>query len=1001
MTQLTPEEIRRGLVENRNSPYGAARNAHAETLSAAAEATGDRQLFRQSLDVLIEAYEYSAERARMVVPFARLLQEYDRDPGAFDAGQTHSLHWQFKWVAGLIVSSPDIPVETATRWLDDMERRYRLAGFGERAVRQAEFHLADATGDHARAERAITAWAAAPRDRMSDCHACEINTQGQFWVDQKQDEKAVEVWTPVLDGHDTCMEEPERTLAHALLPLLRLGRHDEARSCHLRGYRMARGNESLLRSIAEHIEFCALTGNESRGLEILAEHTAHLDRLAAPAARLGFAGGVLVLLRRLADLGHGDRPVVAHQGAMRTVDELYVLLHAEASEIAARFDVRNSNTHVSDEFRTRITREPLVDDLPLGVRVVPLAPTAAARVTPAAQNRPAAPAAPAEPFAELVERARAARRSGHPSVNALWKQVVARAEAGENLPGDTALPGDLLERRALTAARTGDPGAAALMMRATEVHTSAGEASRAAFTSLAVAGIATTRGAAPEEIRALLAEAERLAGSLDPAEPLRERRIAAAELHRIRIEAHLRPHAPDEAAAGPDADPAAGPDAELVAGLEEYVARYGRAGGGAPHDVADLVGEAETALARIAIRAGELERALALLASAAARQVGAGRPWDAVQPLSLQADVLAHLGEQDQAEAVARTALAHAAELTDAEELAAVRLTLADVLLRAEGRAEEAAGHALEAVHRLDRAGLGATDGARARQLLARAYAEADRIPEAVEVLHSALPDLLEEGEHEGVEARSTLARLLRGTGDFRGAAEQYLLAAETAKGWENQHAQAHFAQSAADALSSAGLDEEATAAYERAVELWDRLGDNPVGQVRCLRSLAWLGLNGTVDDAAAEGARALMEQALAVLDTAERPDHPQLRYERGQTWQQTAEVLRQRVEAADPLYGEDEPPAPLADGRRTELGDEAVLLWERAAAEYAVLGPDALDDRFRCLTAAGWLDHGRGRGEAGAARLAAFAEEFAEVPGEEAERLVRDAEQVRAALLR
>ncbi|MEU4356452.1 hypothetical protein [Streptomyces virginiae] len=83
--------------------------------------------------------------------------------------------------------------------------------------------------------------------------------------------------------------------ASSLLPLplpllLRPGRTDEARSHHLRGYRMACGNESLLPWVGKRIGFCVLTGNTSRGLGILAEHVAHVAPLANLDDRPSFHG---------------------------------------------------------------------------------------------------------------------------------------------------------------------------------------------------------------------------------------------------------------------------------------------------------------------------------------------------------------------------------------------------------------------------------------------------------------------------------------------------------------------------------------------------------------------------------------------------------------------------------------------------------------------------------------------------------------------------------------
>ncbi|MEU1075775.1 MULTISPECIES: tetratricopeptide repeat protein [unclassified Streptomyces] len=1008
MTALTPEEIRQALAENARTPYGAARNARAETLAAAAESSGDRELFRQALDRLIDAYEWSAERTKMVVPFARLLQEYDRDPAAFPVYEVHGLFWRFKWVAGRIVESPDIPLAAVEGWLVDMERRYRLAGYSERAVRQAEFHLADATGDEARMDRAAAGWTAAARDRMSDCHACEINTQGWYWARKGEDAKAIEIWAPVLSGEMSCMEEPHRVLAHSLLPLVRLGRLDEARSHHVRGYRMTRGNDSLLRSVGKHIEFCALTGNEPRGLEILAEYTTHLGPLTDVETQMEFAGGVLVLLRRLTDLGHGDRPAVPYRGTGHTVKELYERLFADATTIAARFDARNGSAHVSQRLAERIAQQPLVDVLPLGVRTagLPAAP-APAGVRPAAAPAQAAAATDTLDLATLVEHARTVRRQGRPSADALWARVAERVAAGEALP-DAATAADLLEFRATAAARAGSEQARELFARAADAQRAAGRPARAAYALLGVAAAAARSGAETVEIRNLLAVATEAARTLAETDPARARRVAAAELATLHIESYLRERETPE-------EDRRTRDAHLVVGLEEFVAAHGTGGcadADGDVDVADVVAEAELVLARMALMTGDLGRAEPLLASAAQRCLAAEHPWEAVEPLSLRARVLAARGDAEGAEALARAALAHAAELTDPEEHAAVRLTLAEILLRGPGAADEAAAHALEAVHWLDQAGLAATGGARARLLLARAYAEAERTAEAAEVLQSALPDLVEHGEQEAVEARRMLGELLRGLNDQRAAAEQYLLAAETAKGWENPRPQASLAHSAAEALAAAGLREEARSAYGRALELWRQAGDNPVGEVRVLRSLAWLAAEGAAGDDRYGQARALMEQALAVLEGSEEPES---RYERAQTWQQLAAVLEDSLEqdAQDEEYEDEDDHDDGQDGGGTSANaepdvtaeasaavrTEIVALLDRASTGYAGLGEDALREWFQCAARAAWTEQEMGRAHDGTARLTALIARLGQLEGPEAAELAAQAEQIRERL--
>ena len=170
-------------------------------------------------------------------------------------------------------------------------------------------------------------------------------------------------WAPLLDGQLKCAEEPHRVLAKSLLPLVRTGRADEARRAFLRGYPLAQAEVSLCAAVGGHIEFCALTGNEARGLEILAEHTAWLtDTQLDTADRLSFLAGVSVLLRRLAALGYGAVPA-----GLGTVAGTASVLEAELRDLCGRYDARNRSSSVSDRVAAQLAQEPLLERLPLGL----------------------------------------------------------------------------------------------------------------------------------------------------------------------------------------------------------------------------------------------------------------------------------------------------------------------------------------------------------------------------------------------------------------------------------------------------------------------------------------------------------------------------------------------------------------------------------------------------------------------------------------------------------
>ncbi len=335
----SPDAVMAALHENDSRPYGRTRTVTAEELVDAAEQFEDTGVRSMALLELMEAYEYDGERNKTPVVFARILKLWDKDPDGFGEWARHQVFWRFKWVAAALRENPDVPLTAIERWHTELRDRYRAAGFGLQPYYAERYHLACLTGTGV--QDAYELWAARPRSELSDCHACETRARARHHLDLGDDARALEVLAPVLSSRSTCELEPYHSQSVALLPLLRQGRPDEARSGHLTGYRFARGKSSMLGSVGRHIEFCALSGNEPRGLELLAENRDLFAVTGEAAARLDFLTGVEVLIAVLARAGHGELVVSGPAGTTWTVDTLLAHLRTEADALAARFDARN------------------------------------------------------------------------------------------------------------------------------------------------------------------------------------------------------------------------------------------------------------------------------------------------------------------------------------------------------------------------------------------------------------------------------------------------------------------------------------------------------------------------------------------------------------------------------------------------------------------------------------------------------------------------------------
>ncbi|MGI5373219.1 hypothetical protein ACQEV2_02920 [Streptomyces sp. CA-251387] len=479
------DELYQALQENDRRPYGRTRTVTAEELVDAAEQFGEPVPLVHALLELQEAYTYGSEPRKSPVVFARLLNLFDEQPDVFDDRLRHMLFWRFKWVANALRQLPEMPLASLRQWLTEMRDRYEKAGLGLQPYYGQAYQLAAHVGEDT--TLAYELWASRTRTRLSDCEACEICERALYHLTAGDDERALRTWEPVLAGKESCQEEPARSFSYALLPLLRTGRTDRARELHLAGYRGCRRNPSMSGEVGRHLEFCALTGNEARGLELLAENRNLFDEVDSPLDQLDFLTGVDVLLQRVEHLGHGELPAAGYAGRTWTVTGLRAEVRGRADDLAARFDARNGTSAHTDRRKARLDRAPLLDELELTLRTRSLDDVApAAQVTaPVGRTVAAVP----DSLPELILRARALEEQGHPDAQACWARLRTLVTARDYTHPDDPAVGPLVQLRAdlLTdeASRAGEKDehaeAAALHEEAAALYDDAGAPGHAAL----------------------------------------------------------------------------------------------------------------------------------------------------------------------------------------------------------------------------------------------------------------------------------------------------------------------------------------------------------------------------------------------------------------------------------------------------------------------------------------------------------------------------------------
>ncbi|GAA3493011.1 hypothetical protein GCM10019016_001090 [Streptomyces prasinosporus] len=857
------DELYRALQENDRRPYGRTRTVTAEELVDAAEQFAEPVPLIHALLELQEAYTYGSEPRKSPVVFARLLTLFDEQPDVFDERLRHMLFWRFKWVANALRALPEIPLATLRQWLTEMRDRYEKAGLGLQPYYGQAYQLAAHVGEDT--APAYELWAARARTRLSDCEACETCERARYHLAAGDDERALRTWEPVLAGKESCQEEPARSVSHALLPLLRTGRADRARELHLAGHRICRRNPSMAGEVGRHLEFCALTGNEARGLELLAENRNLFDEVDSPLDLLDFLTGVEVLLQRVELLGHGGLPAAGPAGRTWTATGLRAEVRGRADDLAVRFDARNGTTAHTDRRRARLERAPLLDALELTLRTRSLDDVAPAAPAPAPTARTAA--AVPESLPELVLRARALEEQGHPDARACWTRLRALVAArGYTHPDDPAvgplvrLRADLLTDEANRAGEKDESAdAAALHEEAAGLYDDAAEPGHAALARacalLAAAG-APARDADEAEARtaaltAAHASVVRLHEETPGLAPYQEARLL--RLRATALGLRLQTSGSEEHVA---------PVLAEVDLLHAFATR---------HDLAGQVSGALLLRASTHALSGDLPAAVAELDALLDRLAAQGPAWHLPRTLGLRGRLRLGLRDARAAHADLTEALRLAADWpADTVDAARLHGDLAEACMHL-GRPDEALRHLTRSAE-LDLRHGSRTDAFCTYDNAARLSLDLGRVEDCIALLDSLLaePDVAagELDDRLVAQLRLTRARALHEGDDLKAATAEFVaLAAESADWDDDPGSHAMIAAETAVLLGESGEFGRAREAADRALAAHARAPRHEQLS-NCLRELARLQAQQQGPDGLA-GARAFLADAARVADEA------------------------------------------------------------------------------------------------------------------------------------
>jgi len=424
MTPASDERVRQLIQQTWEMPYGPAQIAVAEEAIAQSDALDDDDLRFEARMAATNSYQHGGEPAKGFVTFSWCLSRYDKQPERFGHHE-HLLLWYFKYMIHSLTRFPEVPLARTYAVLDDMQRRFQRGGHSLQTVHKHRWLVAMHIGDMEAAGAHYERWLSAPRDSNSDCQGCDPTDQVWHLSQHGRYEEAIELTGPVLAGRLTCAEQPQSILTQLLVPYLRTGRLEEARSAHHTAYRAIRNSHANLADLADHLYFLALCGNELSAMELLERHLSWLEKAPTPYAEMWFCASAALVLSRVTAAGQGDREI-----AGQTAADLATRLADRATGLARRFDERNATGHQSKQVADCLVAQPIVEKLPLSLAArlatPPADPPPAVKAPPVTQEE-IAPGAGLDELLDLAEDA--LWRDNSARVEALWQRIDALRHA--------------------------------------------------------------------------------------------------------------------------------------------------------------------------------------------------------------------------------------------------------------------------------------------------------------------------------------------------------------------------------------------------------------------------------------------------------------------------------------------------------------------------------------------------------------------------------------------
>jgi tetratricopeptide (TPR) repeat protein len=319
----------------------------------------EAMLFTVRLDLCYHAVFAGLPQAALVA-FTWCLQAFDRNPNF--ANRENPLLWRYKYVIQSLPEFPQISREQMRTAVADFQERLKRGGHSGRTGLYLANKIALGCGDTAAVRELSATWPDLKRDSVSDCHACETDTDVHNRCLIGQHQECLDRAEPLLKGQLRCAEVPHITLPHVAHAYFHLGKMKQAKEAALEALRLTGTNADLVGARARVLELYVLMREWSAGLNLLERDLPLLERSESGLDKFRFKLAAVALLEHVlradpaAALHLSDAFLKKNNLPGPSAQALFEWLTLAVEKLIGTFDTRNGNTYFHD--RLQMLRTP-------------------------------------------------------------------------------------------------------------------------------------------------------------------------------------------------------------------------------------------------------------------------------------------------------------------------------------------------------------------------------------------------------------------------------------------------------------------------------------------------------------------------------------------------------------------------------------------------------------------------------------------------------------------